>query len=76
LLLKPDNFSEPDLYIVGLQEIVKLNAKSVIQGKDQEKICLWQNIIERSLSKKTRYSCIAKKPMVGCFIMLFSKSEL
>ncbi len=29
-----DNHLLPDLYIVGLQEMVKLNAKSVIKGKD------------------------------------------
>jgi hypothetical protein len=42
LLLPEDPSIVPDLYVVGLQEMVKLNAKSVIQGKDREKAMLWE----------------------------------
>lgn len=64
-----------DIFIIGLQEIVKLNAKSVIQGKDRERVMLWENIITNSLRKKCKYVCISKKPMVGCFILMFIKLE-
>jgi len=63
----------PDFFVVGLQEMVKLNAKSVIQGKDKQRIQVWEQIIGRSLQKRARYMCISKKAMVGCLIMLFAK---
>jgi hypothetical protein len=34
---------------------------------------LWENIIGKGLNKHARYICIAKKLMVGCFILLFIK---
>ena len=61
----------PDVVIVGLQEMVKLNAKSVIQGKDKERALLWERIITNSLCKKAKYVCVSKKPMVGCYILLY-----
>ena len=39
----------PDVFIIGLQEMVKLNAKSVIQGKDRDRVMLWETIVTRSL---------------------------
>lgn len=65
----------PDIYIIGLQEMVKLNAKSVIQGKDRERVMLWEKIVSRSLCKRHKYVCVARKPMVGCFILLFARDE-
>lgn len=55
--------------------MVKLNAKSVIQGKDKERVLLWENIVTQSMAKRYKYVCIAKKPMVGCLIMLFAKDD-
>jgi hypothetical protein len=34
---------------------------------------LWEEILIRSLNRKEKYLCIAKKAMVGCFILLFIK---
>ncbi len=61
----------PDVFIIGLQEMVKLNAKSVIKGKDKERALLWERIITNSLCKKSKYVCVSKKPMVGCYILLY-----
>lgn len=33
--------SMPDILIVGLQEMVELNTKKVIQGKDKPRAALW-----------------------------------
>ena len=45
-------------------------------GKDRNKIMLWENIITRSLNRNNaKYICIAKKAMVGCFILLYIKDE-
>jgi hypothetical protein len=67
----------PDVYVIGLQEMVKLNTKSVIKGKDKDRVLLWEKIIKSSLSHNTQgdYVCVSKKPMVGCLIMLFVKEE-
>lgn len=55
--------------------MVKLNAKSVIKGKDKERVLLWEDIVTRSICRGYRYVCVAKKPMVGCLVMLFVKDE-
>ena len=55
----------PEIYIIGLQEMVKLGAQSVIQGKNKEKALLWEQIVSRSLNKREKYSCVSKKTMVG-----------
>lgn len=66
----------PDIIVIGLQEMVKLNAKSVIQGKDRTRIDLWEGIITRSVrNERHSYFCVSKKPMVGCLIMLFARDE-
>lgn len=75
ILHQEGDSSPPEVYVVGLQEMVKLNAKSVIQGKDKERVLLWEQIVTRSISKDCRYVCIGRKPMVGCFIMLFARDE-
>ena len=36
---------------------------------------LWEQIITKSLCKKTKYVCISRKAMVGCYILLFAKDE-
>jgi len=36
---------------------------------------LWERIITNSLCKRHRYVCVSKKPMVGCFVLLFIKDE-
>ena len=75
LLISDECDTLPDLFIVGLQEMVKLNTKSVLAGKNREKVMLWEDIITRSLSKKERYVCLGKKTMVGCFIIFFARDE-
>lgn len=55
--------------------MVKLNASSVIKGKDKDRITIWERIITRSLNKKSKYYCICQKAMVGCYILLFTKDE-
>ncbi len=42
ILMLEDRSIQPDVYIIGLQEMVKLNAKSVLQGKDQARMMLWE----------------------------------
>lgn len=62
-----------DIYIVGLQEMVKLGTKEVVIGKDKQRAKLWETIIQNSLGSE--YIPITMKTMVGCFIVMFAKVE-
>jgi hypothetical protein len=75
IMLPEETGLMPEVLVIGLQEMVKLNAKSVIKGKDRERVLLWEQIVTRSICKSHKYVCIAKKPMVGCLIMLFARDD-
>jgi hypothetical protein len=40
----------PDIYIVGLQEIVELNANFLLISSNQHKVDYWKNTIKNSLA--------------------------
>ena len=42
-----------DIYIIGLQEMVKLNTGQVIKGKDRDRAAEWDEIILNSLNSNT-----------------------
>ena len=72
----------PDLYIVGLQEMVNLDILgSLACTKDVERMHGWESLITRSLNYKAnqtgtlRYGCLLRKVMLGCNIMLFVRSD-
>ena len=44
----PENF-EPDIIAVGLQEIVKLNALSIFQGKNTSKMQIWEKLLSDTI---------------------------
>lgn len=74
---------EPDIIVVGLQEIVKLNAISIFGGKNRTKLAEWEqllrNTIESIYSSKDpdeQFTWVLAKSMVGCFISLFVKNRL
>ncbi|PKA46811.1 Type I inositol 1,4,5-trisphosphate 5-phosphatase 1 [Apostasia shenzhenica] len=50
-----------DIYVLGIQEIVPLNAGNIFGAKDSSRVQLWENLIRDSLNKfhvtKQRYKC-------------------
>lgn len=40
-----ENMDKSDVYIVGLQEMVPLNTKEIMTGKDKQRTAMWQAII-------------------------------
>ena len=40
----------PDIYVIGLQEIVKLNAKNCLI-KDKKRIELWSTLLDKTLAE-------------------------
>lgn len=67
-----------DIVIIGLQEMVELNTKKVIQGKDKSRAAEWEKIISNSLNSNRfgiQYIPVIQKVMVGCYIVMFAKRE-
>ena len=74
---------EPDIIVVGLQEIVKLNAMSIFGGKNKTKLAEWEQLIRSTIESiyKSRdpdeqFVWVIAKAMVGCFIGLLVKNRL
>ena len=73
-----------DILVIGLQEIVKLNAFSILQGTNRTKMNEWEQLLRlaieatspRDTDPKERYVWVIAKSMVGCFIGLFVKQKL
>lgn len=70
-----DNES-PDLIVIGLQEIVDLNAKNVVAASNEKIMKIWETVISSNLRWKGDYIFITSKSLVGVFIMLYAKSYL
>ena len=47
-LLDPNTGFMPDIYIIGLQEIVKLNTNNILI-KDKKKVDLWTSMLNQTL---------------------------
>lgn len=72
-----------DIIVVGLQEIVKLNAMSIFGGKNTTKIDEWKqllgstiNSIYASRDPDENFVWVIERSMVGCLIALFVKNKL
>ncbi len=70
---------EPDLLFMCCQEIVKLNAKNVLQeSANMRAVMSWRHKIVEELKKLqgTHYHLIKDENLVGCFIIGFAKESL
>lgn len=65
----------PDIFVVGLQETIALNAINVLKGHDQERIEIFIEIFIKNLNLKAKgkykYECFSNQAMVGCTILGF-----
>ncbi|TFL05727.1 DNase I-like protein [Pterulicium gracile] len=70
---------EPDLFVLGFQEIVPLNAQQILQT-DPEKRRVWEQrlteTLERRAEKKSRYVLLRSEQLVGTALIVFVKTEL
>ncbi|KAL0927122.1 hypothetical protein M5K25_001281 [Dendrobium thyrsiflorum] len=75
-----------DIYVLGFQEIVPLNAKNII-GPERRSISLrWNTVISEALNKKygekkkrsscEEYECLICKQMVGIMVSVWVRREL
>ena len=64
----------PDVYAVGFQEIVDLNASNVLLdgSKTTERSKFWQDKIEECLgSKRDKYVLVMSKALVGLLLCIY-----
>ena len=76
----------PHFYIVGLQEMVNLEVVgALLCSKDLDRMNQWEENIVYGLNSRANpahlrpaplyYTCILRKVMFGCYIMLFARSD-
>ncbi|KAL3513967.1 hypothetical protein ACH5RR_026684 [Cinchona calisaya] len=65
------DISEPaDIYVIGFQEIIPLNAGNIFGAEDSRPVSKWENIIRESLSKihpVTKFKCFSDPPSPSRF---------
>ncbi|THH12240.1 hypothetical protein EW145_g127 [Phellinidium pouzarii] len=78
-LFPRQNFVEPDMLVLGFQEIVPLTAQQIVQA-DPEKRRIWENVITETLEsrpdKKTDYVLLRSEQLVGTALFIFVKATL
>ena len=65
----------PTFYVIGLQEIVKLNTSNVIFDSNKSSSYLWETKITEILLKSYNYTLQYKENMVGILLLIFVKSN-
>jgi hypothetical protein len=66
----------PDIYIIGLQEIVSLNAKNIVLSSNSSKVEFWRNLIMKNLNEIDKYVVIKSLDLVGLFSIVFVKESI
>ena len=66
----------PDIYIVGFQEIVDLNAKNIVLSSNTSKVDFWKNLIIKHLNEIDKYVIIKTLDLVGILIVVFVKEAI
>ena len=46
----------PDIYVIGLQEIVSLNAKNIVLSSNSSQVESWRNLIQKNLNEIDIYN--------------------
>lgn len=65
------DIEEPaDIYVIGLQEIIPLNAGNIFGAEDRRPVSIWENIIRETLNKippVTEFKCYSNPPSPSRF---------
>ncbi|KAI7819682.1 Endonuclease/exonuclease/phosphatase [Gamsiella multidivaricata] len=67
---------EPDMYVIGFQEIVKLTARQ-IAVTDENKRRTWEQEVEKTINRKSRarYIQLRSVQLVGAALMIYVKEQ-
>ncbi|KAJ3775474.1 inositol polyphosphate phosphatase [Lentinula raphanica] len=78
-LFPRDSFEDPDIFVLGFQEIVPLTAQQIVQT-DPEKRRIWETRIIETLNqrskKKADYVLLRSEQLVGTALLVLVKTEL
>ncbi|KAF9514763.1 hypothetical protein BS47DRAFT_1376435 [Hydnum rufescens UP504] len=78
-LFPQSNPQDPDMFVLGFQEIVPLTAQQIVQT-DPEKLRRWEAVITETLArrpnKKADYIVLRSEQLVGTALILLVRSEL
>jgi hypothetical protein len=76
--LLPENTAAPDIYAIGLQEIVDLNVMNIVikNSTSVETSAAWVHKISKVLSTLDYYKVLLDKTMVGTVLVIFVKASL
>ena len=65
----------PTFYCIGLEEIVKLNAKNILVKADNNTADSWEERISSELQKKYNYYLVCKEQLVGILLLFYVKAK-
>ncbi|KAG0337041.1 inositol polyphosphate 5-phosphatase [Podila horticola] len=67
---------EPDMYVIGFQEIVKLTPKQIM-ATDENKRIVWEQEVERTINRRggSRYIQLRSGQLVGAALMIYAKEQ-
>ena len=76
--LLPENTAAPDIYAIGLQEIVDLNVTNVVfkTSPSVGTSAAWVQRLSRILNEVDYYKVLLDKSMVGIMFVIFVKASL
>lgn len=83
--LRPNHINPPaNIYVLGFQEIVPLNAANIVVRSENRKICeKWNSLIRAALNDPDSknnitqdFRCIISKQMVGILLSVWVRSDL
>ncbi|KAI9485851.1 MAG: SacI homology domain-containing protein [Benjaminiella poitrasii] len=73
------NEEEPDIYVIGFQEIVELSPQQVM-ATDADKRKIWEQQIEKTLNTrsgtKSKYTLLRSNQLVGAALIVFVKTDI
>ena len=65
----------PTFYCIGLEEIVKLNAKNILAKSNSNIADLWEERISSELHKRYNYYLVCKEQLVGILLLFYVKTK-
>ena len=76
--LLPENTAAPDIYAIGLQEIVDLNVMNIVlkNSATVETSAIWVHKFSKILNTVDYYKVLLDKSMVGICFVIFVKASL
>lgn len=70
------NSNPPDIYIVGFQEIVDLNANSMFISANTDIAKKWKKLVKSTVSGLDKYSLLKTMDLVGLYLIILVKDSI